>query len=94
MAALADELGIEVVGYQTGLYGPAQVTGADDAVALLQTLGPGRRGAGQGQPGGRVSRRSCARTTRSRGRSVAVRPARSAAARASAVPAADERPAG
>ena len=39
-AQLAAELGIEVVGYQTGLYGPAQVTSADDAVALLRTLGP------------------------------------------------------
>jgi UDP-N-acetylmuramoyl-tripeptide--D-alanyl-D-alanine ligase len=38
---LADELGIEVVGYQTALYGPAQVTTPDDAVALLHTLGPG-----------------------------------------------------
>jgi UDP-N-acetylmuramoyl-tripeptide--D-alanyl-D-alanine ligase len=41
MAALAEELGIEVVGYQTGLYGPAQVAGTDDAVALLRTTGPG-----------------------------------------------------
>ena len=40
-AQLADELGIEVVGYQTALYGSAQVTRADDAVALLRTLGPG-----------------------------------------------------
>ncbi len=40
MAALAEELGIEVVGYRTGLYGPAQVTGTDEAVALLRTLGP------------------------------------------------------
>ena len=40
-AQLADELGIEVVGYQTALYGPAQVTTPDDAVALLRTLGPG-----------------------------------------------------
>jgi UDP-N-acetylmuramoyl-tripeptide--D-alanyl-D-alanine ligase len=39
-AALAEELGIEVVGYQTGFYGPAQVTSTDDAVALLRTLGP------------------------------------------------------
>ena len=39
-ARLAEELGIEVVGYQTALYGPAQVTSADDAVALLRTLGP------------------------------------------------------
>ena len=41
MAALAEELGIEVVGYQTGLYGPAQVADAGDAVALLRTTGPG-----------------------------------------------------
>ena len=41
MAALAAELGIEVVGYQTGLYGPAQVDAAGDAVTLLQTLGRG-----------------------------------------------------
>ena len=40
-ARLADELGIEVVGYQTALYGPAQVGTVDDAVALLLTLGPG-----------------------------------------------------
>jgi UDP-N-acetylmuramoyl-tripeptide--D-alanyl-D-alanine ligase len=40
-ARLADELGIEVVGYQTALYGPAQVTTPDAAVALLHTLGPG-----------------------------------------------------
>ena len=40
-ARLAEELGIEVVGYQTGLYGPAQVASADEAVALLRRLGPG-----------------------------------------------------
>ena len=40
-ARIAQELGIEVVGYQTGLYGSAQVFGADDAVALMQTVGPG-----------------------------------------------------
>jgi UDP-N-acetylmuramoyl-tripeptide--D-alanyl-D-alanine ligase len=40
VAQLADELGIEVVGYQTALYGRAAVDGADDAVALLRTLGP------------------------------------------------------
>ncbi len=39
-AGLAEELGIEVVGYQTGFYGPAQVTSTDEAVALLRTLGP------------------------------------------------------
>jgi UDP-N-acetylmuramoyl-tripeptide--D-alanyl-D-alanine ligase len=41
MARLAEELGIEVVGYRTGYYGPAEVTGNDEAVALLRTLGPG-----------------------------------------------------
>jgi UDP-N-acetylmuramoyl-tripeptide--D-alanyl-D-alanine ligase len=40
LARLADELGIEVVGYQTALYGPAQVSTVDEAVALLLTLGP------------------------------------------------------
>ena len=39
-ARLAEELGIEVVGYQTGFYGSAQVSSTDDAVALLRTLGP------------------------------------------------------
>ena len=41
VAQLADELGIEVVGYQTALYGPAQVSTVDDAVALLRSLGAG-----------------------------------------------------
>jgi UDP-N-acetylmuramoyl-tripeptide--D-alanyl-D-alanine ligase len=41
VARLAGQLGIEVVGYQTEFYGPAQVTGPDDAVALLGALGPG-----------------------------------------------------
>jgi UDP-N-acetylmuramoyl-tripeptide--D-alanyl-D-alanine ligase len=41
IARLAEGLGIEVVGYQTGLYGAAEVTDADDAVALLRALGPG-----------------------------------------------------
>jgi UDP-N-acetylmuramoyl-tripeptide--D-alanyl-D-alanine ligase len=41
IALLAQELGIDVVGYETGLYGEAYVTGVDDAVALLRTLGPG-----------------------------------------------------
>jgi UDP-N-acetylmuramoyl-tripeptide--D-alanyl-D-alanine ligase len=41
IARLAEDLGIEVVGYQTGLYGAAVVTTADDAVALLRGLGPG-----------------------------------------------------
>lgn len=41
IARLAEELGIEVVGYETGLYGEAHVTGVDEAVALLRTMGPG-----------------------------------------------------
>lgn len=41
IARLTEELGIDVVGYGTGLYGDAHVTGVDDAVALLRTLGPG-----------------------------------------------------
>jgi UDP-N-acetylmuramoyl-tripeptide--D-alanyl-D-alanine ligase len=41
IALLAEELGIELVGYGTTLYGAAQVTGVDDAVALLRTLGAG-----------------------------------------------------
>ncbi len=40
IALLAQELGIEVVGYGTALYGEAHVTGVDDAVALLRTMGP------------------------------------------------------
>jgi UDP-N-acetylmuramoyl-tripeptide--D-alanyl-D-alanine ligase len=39
-ALLAEELGIELVGYQTDLYGSAQVADVGDAVALLQTVGP------------------------------------------------------
>ena len=39
-ALLAEELGIELVGYETDLYGSAQVAGVGDAVALLQTVGP------------------------------------------------------
>ena len=30
-----------MVGYDTGLYGEAYVTGVDEAVALLRTMGPG-----------------------------------------------------
>jgi UDP-N-acetylmuramoyl-tripeptide--D-alanyl-D-alanine ligase len=41
LAALAEELGIEVVGYETDLYGSARVDGVDDAVALLRGVGPG-----------------------------------------------------
>ncbi len=36
----AQELGIEVVGYETKLYGEAYVTGVEEAVALLRTMGP------------------------------------------------------
>jgi hypothetical protein len=41
IARMAQDLGIEVVGYGTGLYGGASVSGVDDAVALLCALGPG-----------------------------------------------------
>jgi UDP-N-acetylmuramoyl-tripeptide--D-alanyl-D-alanine ligase len=41
IALLAEELGVEVVGYQTGLYGERHVTGVDEAVAVLRTMGPG-----------------------------------------------------
>lgn len=41
IAAVAEELGIEVVGYRTDLYGTAEVGGLEDAVALLRALGPG-----------------------------------------------------
>lgn len=41
IALLAEQLGIELVGYETGLYGEAHVTGVDDAVALLRTMRPG-----------------------------------------------------
>lgn len=41
IALVAEELGIEVAGYETGLYGGAHVTGVDEAVALLRTMGPG-----------------------------------------------------
>jgi UDP-N-acetylmuramoyl-tripeptide--D-alanyl-D-alanine ligase len=40
IAELAEELGIEVVGYQTDLYGEAHVDDVESAVALLKTLGP------------------------------------------------------
>jgi UDP-N-acetylmuramoyl-tripeptide--D-alanyl-D-alanine ligase len=40
IALLSEELGIEVVGYQTGLYGQAHVTSVAEAVDLLRTLGP------------------------------------------------------
>jgi UDP-N-acetylmuramoyl-tripeptide--D-alanyl-D-alanine ligase len=41
VAALAEELGIEVVGYGTDLYGAARVDGIEAAVALLRGAGPG-----------------------------------------------------
>jgi UDP-N-acetylmuramoyl-tripeptide--D-alanyl-D-alanine ligase len=41
VAALAEELGIEVVGYETDLYGAARVDDVDAAVALLRGVGPG-----------------------------------------------------
>jgi UDP-N-acetylmuramoyl-tripeptide--D-alanyl-D-alanine ligase len=41
LAALAEELGIEVVGFETDLYGAARVDGLADAVALLRSTGPG-----------------------------------------------------
>jgi UDP-N-acetylmuramoyl-tripeptide--D-alanyl-D-alanine ligase len=41
LAGLAEELGIEVVGYETDLYGAARVDGVDAAVALLRGVGPG-----------------------------------------------------
>ncbi len=41
ISRVAEELGIEVVGYGTGLYGGAHVTGVDEAVALLRTVGAG-----------------------------------------------------
>jgi UDP-N-acetylmuramoyl-tripeptide--D-alanyl-D-alanine ligase len=41
MARVAEELGIEVVGFETDLYGQARVDGVDEAVALLRTMGPG-----------------------------------------------------
>jgi UDP-N-acetylmuramoyl-tripeptide--D-alanyl-D-alanine ligase len=40
IALMAEELGIEVVGYETGLYGGARVTGVGEAVALLRSMGP------------------------------------------------------
>jgi UDP-N-acetylmuramoyl-tripeptide--D-alanyl-D-alanine ligase len=40
VARVAKELGIEMVGYNTALYGEVQVSGIDEAVALLRTLGP------------------------------------------------------
>jgi UDP-N-acetylmuramoyl-tripeptide--D-alanyl-D-alanine ligase len=41
VASLAEQLGIELVGYRTDLYGPAQVSDAADAVELLRSLASG-----------------------------------------------------
>lgn len=41
IALVARQLGIDVVGYETALYGEAYVTGVDEAAALLGTMGPG-----------------------------------------------------
>jgi UDP-N-acetylmuramoyl-tripeptide--D-alanyl-D-alanine ligase len=41
IAHMAQELGIEVVGYDTALYGEAHVTGVEEAAAVLRTMGPG-----------------------------------------------------
>jgi UDP-N-acetylmuramoyl-tripeptide--D-alanyl-D-alanine ligase len=41
IALLAEQFGIEVVGYETQLYGTTHVTGVDEAVALLRTMGSG-----------------------------------------------------
>jgi UDP-N-acetylmuramoyl-tripeptide--D-alanyl-D-alanine ligase len=40
MAALAEDLGIELRGYQTDLYGAEIVSDADGAVGLLRSLSP------------------------------------------------------
>ncbi|HYC81820.1 MAG TPA: UDP-N-acetylmuramoyl-tripeptide--D-alanyl-D-alanine ligase [Solirubrobacterales bacterium] len=40
VARVAEELGVEVVGYGTDLYGTAQVSEVEEAVALLRRLGP------------------------------------------------------
>jgi UDP-N-acetylmuramoyl-tripeptide--D-alanyl-D-alanine ligase len=40
MAAVAEDLGIEIVGYETDLYGSGSVEGIDDAVILLRSADP------------------------------------------------------
>jgi UDP-N-acetylmuramoyl-tripeptide--D-alanyl-D-alanine ligase len=40
IAFVAEELGIEVMGYATELYGEPPVTDVDEAVAVLRTMGP------------------------------------------------------
>jgi UDP-N-acetylmuramoyl-tripeptide--D-alanyl-D-alanine ligase len=54
IAESARELGIEVVGFQTDLYGSAQVASAEDAVALLLDLGPGDAALVKGSRVGRL----------------------------------------
>jgi UDP-N-acetylmuramoyl-tripeptide--D-alanyl-D-alanine ligase len=54
IALMADELGIEVVGYETGLYGETSVTGVEEAVALLRTMGPGDAALVKGSRVGRL----------------------------------------
>ncbi len=72
IALLAEELGIEVVGYETPLYGEAQVTGVRRRRVAVADDGPGRRSADQGEPGGAArGRRPGLR--RGRGRAVAGR---------------------
>jgi UDP-N-acetylmuramoyl-tripeptide--D-alanyl-D-alanine ligase len=53
IAHMAQKLGIEVVGYETGLYGERRVTGVDEAVALLRTM---RHGDAALVKGSRVAR--------------------------------------
>ena len=66
MARQAAELGIEVVGYQTDLYGPAQVDDVEAAVALLRTLGPGDALSSRAAGWRRASRTWCGCTDRRR----------------------------
>jgi len=54
IALVAQQLGIDVVGYETGLYGEAYVTGVDEAVALLGTIGPGDAALVKGSRGVRL----------------------------------------
>ncbi len=57
IAHLAAELGIEVVGYQTALYGDPHVTSVEQAVGVVAVDEPEGRRARQGQPGGAARRR-------------------------------------
>ena len=56
IAHLATELGIEMVGYQTALYGEPHVAGVEQAVAWMRTMGQRRRRTHQGQPSGQPRR--------------------------------------